>query len=58
MLQEYKQSPTGTAHQQAFVVPKPFRPYILRLGDPAELGIISFIYHKEMHIVNENHTEK
>jgi hypothetical protein len=54
MLAEYEQSPTGVCHQQDFEVPKPFRPYIYRLGDDAELGIISFVHQKQMTIVPPN----
>ena len=51
MLAEYEQSPTGTTHQRNCEIPKPFRPYVYRLGDDSELGIISFVHHKKMSIV-------
>jgi len=50
MLKAYGQSPSGTVQPQSFTVPKLFRPYVFRLGEPSEVGLISFTMQKEMHI--------
>ena len=50
MMAEYQASPDGVAHRQAFEVPGLFRPYIYRLGEPSEVGMISFTMKKELRV--------
>lgn len=48
MINEYQHSKEGVAHFQSFEVPKPFQPYVYRLGVPFEQGLVSFTMQKEM----------
>ena len=50
MMAEYQASRDGVAHRQAFEVPGIFRPYIYRLGEPSEVGMISFTMKKELKV--------
>jgi putative flippase GtrA len=48
MLSEYQQSPEGKTHFRQLDIPKPFRPYVVRLDVPFERDQISFNMQKEM----------
>ena len=48
MFEEYKQSPEGRTHFRLSGIPKPFVPYVYRLGVPFEQDQISFTQQKEM----------
>lgn len=50
MFSEYQQSPEGKTHFRQIDIPKPFRPYTVRLDVPFELNQISFTMQKEMKI--------
>lgn len=52
MFEEYQQSPEGKTHFWNLSIPKPFQPYVYRLGVPFEQDQISFTQQKNMIIEN------